>query len=77
MKNMLLTYSDGDLENPSSSWMIEGQKIILGATEEEVSKLQVINKVVPFEDLGDAKPSVEETETCGALVTTYAQPQVS
>ena len=56
--------------------MIEGQKIILGATEEEVAKLQVANKLVPFEDLGDVKPSIEATEECGALVTTYCQPQV-
>jgi len=70
-----LMESDHDAENPSSSWMIEGQKIILGATEEEVAKLQVVNKLVPFEDLGDVKPSIEATEECGALVTTYCQPQ--
>ena len=29
--------SDGDLESPSSPWMIEAQKILLGATEEEVA----------------------------------------
>ena len=33
--------------------------------------------VVPFEDLGDAKPSVEQSEECDAMVTTYSQPQVS
>ena len=33
--------------------------------------------VVPFEDLGDAKPSIEQTSECGAQVTTYSQPQVS
>ena len=56
--------------------MMEGQKILLGATEEEVAKLSVVDIVVPFEDLGDAKPSVNQTETCGAVVTTYSQSQV-
>merc|ERR1719322_2040164 len=70
-----LMESDHDPENPSSSWMMEGQKILLGATEEEVAKLSVVDIVVPFEDLGDAKPSVNQTETCGAVVTTYSQAQ--
>ena len=56
--------------------MMEGQKILLGATEEEVAKLSVVDIVVPFEDLGDAKPSVNKTEACGAVVTTYSQAQV-
>ena len=56
--------------------MAEGQKILLGATDEEVTKLSVVDIVVPFEDLGDAKPSVNQTETCGAVVTTYSQSQV-
>ena len=55
---------------------MEGQKILLGATEEEVAKLSVVDIVVPFEDLGDAKPSVNKTEACGAVVTTYSQAQV-
>jgi len=70
-----LMESDHDPENPSSSWMMEGQKILLGATEEEVAKLSVVDIVVPFEDLGDAKPSVNKTEACGAVVTTYSQAQ--
>ena len=32
---------------------------------------------VPLKDLGDAKPSVEQSEECDAMVTTYSQPQVS
>ena len=56
--------------------MAEGQKILLGATDEEVAKLSVVDIVVPFEDLGDAKPSINQTETCGAVVTTYSQSQV-
>ena len=69
--------SDGDLENPSSPWMIEGQKMLLGATEEEVAQLSVTDIVVPFSDLGDFKPSVESSGNCGALVTTCCFPQVS
>ena len=68
--------SDGDLENPSSPWMIEGQKILLGATEEELAQLSVTDIVVPFSDLGDFKPSVESSGDCGALVTTCCFPQV-
>ena len=49
---------------------------MLGATDEEVAKLSVVDIVVPFEDLGDAKPSVNKTEACGAVVTTYSQAQV-
>ena len=33
--------------------------------------------MVSFKDLGDAKPSVEQSEECDAMVTTYSQPQVS
>ena len=90
--------------------MVEGQRILLGASTEEMAKLSVTdivvpfevlhictvllyylvyftamyctllhftNIVVPFEDLGDAKPSVEQSEECDAMVTTYSQPQVS
>ena len=32
--------------------------------------------VVPFEDLGDAKPSINQISDCAAEVTTYSQPQV-
>ena len=32
--------------------------------------------VVPFEDLGDAKPSINQISDCEAEVTTYSQPQV-
>ena len=32
--------------------------------------------VVPFEDLGDAKPSIDQISDCVAEVTTYSQPQV-
>jgi len=67
--------SDGDLDNPSSPWMIEGQKILLGATEEELAELSVTDIVVPFSDLGDFKPSVESSGDCGALVTTCCFPQ--
>ena len=69
--------SDGDPENPSSPWMIEGQKMLLGATEEELAQLSVTDIVVPFSDLGDFKPSVESSGNCGALVTTCCFPQVS
>ena len=72
-----LMESDGDLDNPSSPWMIEGQKILLGATEEELTQLSVTDIVVPFSDLGDFKPSVESSGDCGALVTTCCFPQVS
>ena len=82
--------------------MVEGQRILLGASTEEMAKLSVTDIVVPFEvlnctactvlcnnvlhctdivvplkDLGDAKPSVEQSEECDAMVTTYSQPQVS
>ena len=33
--------------------------------------------VVPFEDLGDAKPSIDQISECAAEVTTYSQPQVT
>ena len=32
--------------------------------------------VVPFEDLGDAKPSINQISDCVAEVTPYSQPQV-
>ena len=67
--------SDEDQDNPSSPWMIEGQKILLGATEEELAQLSVTDIVVPFADLGDFKPSVESSGDCGALVTTCCFPQ--
>jgi len=60
---------------PSSSWMLEGQKILLSASEEELSNLVVIDFVVPFEDLGDAKPGVNSSAECQALVSTFSQPQ--
>merc|ERR1712215_370478 len=60
---------------PSSSWMIEGQKVLLGATAEELAKLEVVDFVVPFEDLGDAKPAINSTEECQSVVSTYSQPQ--
>ena len=56
--------------------MVEGQRIILGATEEEMTGLTVRDIVVPFEDLGDAKPSINQISDCVAEVTTYSQPQV-
>ena len=51
--------SDLDPESPSSPWMIEGQKILLGAGEEELSHLTVTDIVVPFSDLGDFKKALE------------------
>ena len=42
---------DGDPEHPSSSWMVEGQRILLGASTEEMAKLSVTDIVVPFEVL--------------------------
>jgi len=60
---------------PSSSWMLEGQRIILGATEEELENLEVIDFVVPFSDLGDAKPGINSSMDCQALVSTFCQPQ--
>ena len=42
---------DADPEHPSSSWMVEGQRILLGATTEEMAKLSVTDIVVPFEVL--------------------------
>jgi len=60
---------------PSSSWMIEGQRILLDASAEELSNLEVIDFVVPFADLGDAKPGVNSTTDCQALVSTFSQPQ--
>merc|ERR1711915_821081 len=60
---------------PSSSWMLEGQKILLSASEEELANLVVIDFVVPFEDLGDAKPGVNYSAECQALVSTFSQPQ--
>ena len=62
-------------EIPSSSWMIEGQKVLLAASEEELATLTVIDFVVPFEDLGDAKPGLNSTEECQAFVSTFSQPQ--
>lgn len=69
-----LMETDG-AETPSSSWMIEGQKIMIGLTEDELEKLEVVDYVVPFEDLGDAKPKVNQTGFCQAWVSTYSQPQ--
>jgi hypothetical protein len=60
---------------PSSSWMIEGQKILLAASPEEMTSLDVIDFVVPFEDLGDAKPAVNSSAECQAVVSTYSQCQ--
>ena len=60
---------------PSSSWMIEGQRILLAATEEEMENLEVIDFVVPFSDLGDTKPGVNSSMECQALVSTFCQPQ--
>ena len=57
--------------------MVEGQRILLGASTEEMAKLSVTDIVVPFSDLGDFKPSVESSGNCGALVTTCCFPQVS
>ena len=42
---------DGDPAHPSSSWMVEGQRILLGASTEEMAKLSVTDIVVPFEVL--------------------------
>ena len=57
--------------------IIRGQKILLDATEEELASLevslaaltlsllsQVVDFVVPFSDLGDAKPQVNSTSAC-------------
>jgi len=59
----------------SSPWMIQGQKILLDATEEELANLEVVDFVVPFADLGDAKPQVNSTSACQAVVSTMCQPQ--
>ena len=75
-KEASLMESDLDPENPSSPWMVEGQKILLGGSEEELSDLSVTDIVVPFSDLGDFKPSVTGSGDCGALVTTCCFPQV-
>ena len=75
-KEASLMESDLDPENPSSPWMVEGQKILLGGSEEELSDLSVTDIVVPFSDLGDFKPSVTGSGNCGALVTTCCFPQV-
>jgi len=66
--------TDGE-EIPSSSWMIEGQKILLAASSEELTNLEVTNLVVPFADLGDAKPGINSTFECQAVVSTFSQPQ--
>jgi len=59
----------------TSSWMIEGQKILLDATDEEMANLEVTDRVVPFEDLGDGKPGIDMTDFCTATVSTLCQPQ--
>jgi dienelactone hydrolase len=69
-----LMETDG-AEVPSSSWMLEGQRVLLAASEEELTNLEVIDFVVPFEDLGDAKPGVNSSTECQALVSTFSQPQ--
>ena len=74
--NLSQMETDNDPENPSSEWMKWGQNIMLGYGTEDLSKLEVIDHVLEFSDLGDAKPSVEQTGECGALVTTYSTPQV-
>ena len=76
-KEASMMESDLDPENPSSPWMIEAQKILLGVGEEELSDLSVTDIVVPFSDLGDFKPSVTSSGDCEALVTTCCFPQVS
>jgi len=59
----------------SQNFMIQGQRVILGASDEELEKMLVVNYVVPFEDLGDFKPSVDSTVACEATVSTCSQPQ--
>lgn len=59
----------------SANFMLEGQRVILGASSEELASLSVINYVVPFEDLGDAKPGVDSSSSCQATVSTYSQAQ--
>ncbi|XP_023337662.1 uncharacterized protein LOC111708496 [Eurytemora carolleeae] len=62
------------METEEDNWMIRGQKILVSSSSEELQGLEVVNLVVPFEDLGDAKPSVVSAN-CTAVVTTYSQPQ--
>jgi hypothetical protein len=53
--------------------LIEGQKIISGATEEEVGKMEITNQLVSFGDLGGVKPSIDgNNEDCLAEIVTYA-----
>jgi len=64
-----LMESDGQ----SSSWMVRGQQILSEATMED--GMEVIDIVVPFEDLGDFKPSVVADGCNNAKVYTCSQAQ--
>eukprot|EP00088_Acartia_fossae_P066944 TRINITY_DN8320_c0_g1_i1.p1 TRINITY_DN8320_c0_g1~~TRINITY_DN8320_c0_g1_i1.p1 ORF type:complete len:442 (-),score=86.14 TRINITY_DN8320_c0_g1_i1:90-1340(-) len=54
------------------NWMIRGQQILTGLTESE--GMVVDNLIVPFDDLGETKPSVEMTGDCAATIKTYSTP---
>ncbi len=63
-----------------SFFSVTGQKILLDLTEAEAEEaettLTVTGEVVEKEDLGKAKPSLEESEDdCAAAVSTYGDLQ--
>jgi len=59
-------------------WTIEGQQILLMASDEDTSSLTVESVLVPEgEDIGHPKPGLTSPSDCAAVVTTYGQPQYS
>jgi len=62
-----------EAEMTDNNWMIRGQEILSELTANE--GMMVDNLIVPFDDLGETKPSVEMTGDCTGSVKTYSTPQ--
>jgi len=62
-----------EAEMGPQNWMIRGQEILTDLTNED--GMMVDNLIVPFDDLGDTKPSVEVTSDCAGTVKTYSTPE--
>jgi len=56
-----------------NNWMIRGQEIMAQLTESDGMKVD--NSIVPFDELGETKPSVEITGDCAGTVKTYSTPE--
>ena len=50
--------------------------MLLNANDADLANLEVVDFVLPFSDLGDAKPGVNSTGDChNVVVSTFSQPQ--